>query len=109
MTSAARLDRRITLRRKAVTNTGLGMTEAWADLATIWASRKDVSDGEKIAAGGVMGTITARFVVRSSNLTRGLTPKDALIEGGKTFQITGIKEMGRRDFLEITAEARADL
>ena len=38
-----------------------------------------------------------------------LTAKDALIEGGKTFQITGIKELGRRDFLEITAEARADL
>lgn len=35
LTSAARLDRRITLRRKTVTNTGLGMTEAWADLVTI--------------------------------------------------------------------------
>ena len=109
MIGAGQLDRRITLRRKTVTNTGLGMTEAWADLATIWASRKDVSDGEKIAAGGVMATLAARFVVRSSTLTRGLTAKDALIEGGKTFQITGIKELGRRDFLEITAEARADL
>ena len=76
---------------------------------TIWASRKDVSDGEKMAAGGVMATLAARFVVRSSELTRGLTPKDALIEGGKTFQIMGIKELDRRGFLEISAEARADL
>ena len=39
MIGAGQLDRRITLRRKTVTNTGLGMTEAWADLSTIWASR----------------------------------------------------------------------
>lgn len=107
--NAGDLDRRITLRRKTETNTGLGVTMTWADLGTVWASRKDVSDGEKMAAGGVMATLAARFVVRSSTLTRGLTPKDALIEGGKTFQIMGVKEMGRRDFLEITAEARADL
>lgn len=109
MIGAGKLDRRITLQRKAVTNTGLGVTEAWANLGTIWASRKDVSDGEKMAAGGVMATLAARFVVRSSDLTRGLTPKDALIDGGKTFQIAGIKELDRRGFLEITAEARADL
>lgn len=109
MIGAGRLDRRITLRRKVVTNTGLGLTEAWADVATIWASRKDVSDGEKMANGGVMATVAARFIVRSSDMTRGLTAKDLLLEGGKTFQISGIKELDRRGFLEITAEARADL
>lgn len=109
MINAGTLDRRITLRRKTDTNTGLGVTEAWVDLGTIWAGRKDVSDGEKMAAGGVMATLAARFVVRSSELTRGLTPKDAMIEGGKTFQIMGIKELDRRGFLEISAEARADL
>ena len=106
---AGSLDRRITLRRKTVTNTGLGTTEAWADLGTIWAGRRDVSDGEKAAAGTMQSIVAARFVVRSSSLTRTLTPKDALIEGGRTFEITGIKELGRRDFLEITAEARTDL
>ena len=87
------LDRQITLRRKTVSNTGLGLTEAWANLGVTWSSRKDVSDAEKIAAGGVMATLAARFVVRSSTLTRGLTAKDALIEGGKTFQVMGIKEL----------------
>lgn len=106
---AGSLDRRITLRRKTVTNTGLGMIEAWADLGKVWASRKDISDGEKAAAGTMQSTVAARFVVRSSEMTRGLTPKDKLIEGGRTFEITGIKELGRRDFLEITAEARLDL
>lgn len=109
MIGAGSLDRRITLRRKTVTNTGLGMTEAWADLGTVWASRKDVSDGEKAAAGKLQSTVAARFIIRSSDLARGLTPKDALVEGGRLFEITGIKELGRRDFLEITAEARLDL
>lgn len=109
MTGAGKLDRRITLHRYVATNTALGVTEAWADLGTIWASRKDVSDGEKMAAGGVMATVAARFVVRSSDLTRGLTAKDALTEGGRAFQIAGIKELDRRGFLEITAETRADL
>lgn len=107
--NAGRLDRRITLRRKVDTNTALGVTEAWSDLATIWAGRKDVSDGEKTAAGMVMASIVSRFVVRSSELTRGLTAKDQLIEGGKTFRVIGIKELDRRGYLEITAEARADL
>lgn len=81
---------------------------AWASLGTIWASRKDVSDGEKMAAGDVMATIAARFVVRSSEMTRGLTAQDRLTEGGKVFHIAGIKELDRRGYLEITAEARAD-
>ncbi len=108
MIGAGQLDRRITLRRKTVTNTGLGMTEAWADLGKVWASRKDVSDGEKAAAGKLQAVVVSRFVVRSSSLTRTLTPKDELICGALTFRITGIKELGRRDFLEITAEAGTD-
>lgn len=106
--SAGALDRRITIRRGTVTNTGLGTTTVWADQVTLWASRKDISDGERAAAGMVQGTVVSRFVVRSSSVSRGIKPKDRLIEGGLTYEITGIKEIGRRDRLEITAEARMD-
>lgn len=106
--TAGKLDRRVTFERVTETNTGLGLTTAWAGLGTVWASRKDISDGEKMAAGGVMATVAARFVVRSSVMTRGLLAQDRLTEGGRVFQITGIKEMDRRGYLEITAEARAD-
>lgn len=106
--SAGALDRRITLSRETVTNTGLGPTRTWTVLTTLWASRKDVSDGEKATAGTVQSTVVSRFVVRSSIASRGLLPKDRLAEGGLTFEITGIKEVGRRDRLEITAQARRD-
>ena len=105
---AGDLDRRITIRRKTVMNGPLGATEAWAPLGTIWAARRDVSDGEKAAAGTVMSTLAARYTVRSSEMARGIRPADTISEGRLTFDIVGIKEVGRRDYLEITAQARLD-
>lgn len=108
MIGAGHLDRRVTLATVAATNTGTGYTETATTLGKVWASRKDVSDAEKAAAGTVEGTVRARFIVRSSSLTRGLKPKDRLTEGGLVFEIVGVKQVGRRDMLEITAEARLD-
>jgi head-tail adaptor len=102
------MDRRLTLSRVDEVNTSLGVTKGPVVIGTVWGSRRDVSDGEKIAAGAVMSQITARFEVRSSPLTRGLKAKDQLAEGGLVFEIDGIKELGRRDRLEITATARVD-
>lgn len=105
---AGSLDRRVTVTQIGATNTGTGWTETTATLGNFWASRRDVSDGEKAAAGTIIGTLVSRFVVRSSTLTRQIKPKDRLTEGGLAFEIVGIKEVGRREFLEITAEARRD-
>lgn len=105
---AGNLDRRITVERKTVSNTPLGATETWVKLATIWASRKDVSDGEKATSGTDISTVASRFVVRSTPDTRAFRPADRLIEGRLTFEIVGIKELGRADWLEITAQARLD-
>ncbi len=106
--TAGALDRRITIRRATTTNGPLGTTETWVDLGTVWAARKDVSDGEKAAAGTVMSTLAARFTVRSNAITRGVRPSDVIVEGRLQFEIVGIKELGRRDYLEITAQARLD-
>ena len=106
--SSGALDRRITFERETPTNTGTGVTRDWSELITVWASRKDISDAERAASGQVQGSIISRFVVRWSPSTAGLKPKDRLIEGGLIFEVRGIKEIGRRDRLEITAEAGLD-
>jgi len=107
--SAGKLDRRLQIRRYATIDDGLQMVEAWADHgAPIWASRKDVSDGERAVAGWLEATSVARFIVRSSSFTRGLTPKDRLKTEDRDYDIQGIKELGRRDWLEITAIAQVD-
>ena len=103
------LDRSVQFQRAAKIDDGLQVVDVWASHGLPEpAARKDVSDGERAAAGWVEATQVSRFTVRSSDFTRALTPKDRLTCDGLTFDIQGIKEIGRRD-LEITAIARADL
>ncbi|MFE3839416.1 phage head closure protein [Pseudogemmobacter sonorensis] len=101
-------NRRIRFQRASLVDDGLQSVEIWVDHGTPkWAARKDVSDAERAAAGWIEATVVSRFTVRSSEFTRGLTAKDRLTCSGLTFDIQGIKEVGRSG-LEITATARAD-
>ena len=103
------LNRRVQFRRASLSDDGFQQAETWADHGErIPADKTDVSDGERWRAGEGGASITTRFVVRSSTFTRDLTPKDRLICEGREYDISGIKEIGRRDRLEITASARVD-
>ncbi|MFC3059511.1 head-tail adaptor protein [Paenirhodobacter populi] len=106
--TAGALDRRITIERDAGENTPSGWKPDWQPIGRIWAGRSDISDAEKAAAGTVQGTVVSRFVVRSTTLSRDIKPKDRFVTEGLTFSIVGVKQRGRRDYLEITAEARLD-
>lgn len=103
------MDRRLQFRRVTQTNTSLGISDVWADYGTpVWASRKDIRDSERAAAGGIYAEVAARFTIRSSDFSRGITPKDEMTSDGRLWRIIGIKELGRRDYLELTAVARLD-
>ncbi len=111
MMEAGDLDRRITFQRAAETSNELNEPiETWTDLVTVWARRRDASDGEKVGAGQVGSTLMSRFVVRSSEITRDVIPTDRIQHDGRLWNIQGIKEVdaGRRRFLEITAIMDAD-
>lgn len=109
MSGAGDLDRRVQFRRATLVDDGFQQVETWGNHGNpVWASKTDVSDGERWRAGEVGASITTRFVVRSSTFTRDLTPKDRLICDGPEYDISGIKEIGRRDRLEITASVRVD-
>lgn len=106
---AGPLDRRIQFQRATLTDDGLSKVETWADHGSpVWASKSDISDGERWRAGEVAAHVTTRFRVRWSQFTAAITPKDRLTCSGRKYDITGIKEIGRRESLEITAAARAD-
>ena len=103
---AGNLDRRVQIRRATLVDDGFQQVEQFTDHGDpIWASKTDVSDGERMSAGAVSASLTARFVVRSSAFTRDLTAKDTLTYKGVTFAIFGIKELGRNNRIEITAGA----
>ena len=105
-----RLDRKITLQRRASTQDAAGAPVLiWRTIAIVWASKRDVSDGERIAAAEVSATITTRFQIRFDRDWSDLNPKDRVVFDGRAYDIWGIKEIGRREGLEITATARADL
>jgi SPP1 family predicted phage head-tail adaptor len=113
--AAQQLDRRIVLQRFAVVgkNEFNEDIEDWAELATVWARRRDASDSQKIefmAAGQTGSFIVSRFTIRSSLVTRSVTPVDRIIHDGKVWDIKGVKEAdeGRHRFLEITASRDAD-
>jgi SPP1 family predicted phage head-tail adaptor len=104
-----KLDRRIQFQRYTFADDGFTSTPTWANHGgKVWSSKTDVSDGEKLRADQVAANLTARFVVRHSSFTAGLTAKDRITYKGEVFEIYGIKEIGRSEGYEITAGAEVD-
>jgi SPP1 family predicted phage head-tail adaptor len=84
------------------------MILTWATLATVWASRQDIRDSERVAAQEVGADITTRFQIRYSSEVAGVNPKDRINFDGSIYEIVAVKEIGRREGLELTAAARTD-
>lgn len=106
---AGKLDRKIVIQR--FTSTLDSYNEpvlSWSTLATRSASYEPISDGERFRAGETAATASARFVIRYSSAVSTLNPKDRLTFDGDTWQILHVKEIGRREGIEITVSGRAD-
>lgn len=104
------MDHRITIQRATLTaNEYNEPIESWSDYITVWAKRIDVSAGEAIRAAAVSASISAHFVIRYSPESATITPKDRVyLEGGDTYDITGVRELERNKTLELHVVARAD-
>ncbi|MBL3571793.1 hypothetical protein BV509_12280 [Rhodovulum sulfidophilum] len=97
---SARLDRRVTFERQGAGRNALNEpTGDWAEIATLWAARTDLSDTERAAAGQIGAVRAARFTLRRSALAEGpaltLGPADRLWAEGLIWNITGVTERGR--------------
>lgn len=106
---AGKLDRRIRLERATESRDAFNNAiKDWSTLATVWASKQDVRDSERLAAQEVGAEITTRFQIRWSSEVADISPLDRLVYEGKTYDIAAVKEIGRREGLEVTAAARAE-
>lgn len=106
---AVKLDRRIVLQRKSIVRGEANApVDSWATLATVWASKRDASDVERLRAAEVGGALTTRFEIRWSTDVADLGTDDRLIFDGRTYNIEGVREIGRHDGLEINATARQE-
>lgn len=109
MIGAGDLNRRITIsRRVSGTNAFNEPLDTWSPVSTVWAAVTPVSDGERMRAGETLAQKSSRFVVRYSKAMASVGPLDRIIFDRATYDIQGVKETSRREFLEITATARAE-
>ncbi len=111
--SAGTLDRKITIQRSTETfNEFNEPVVVWTDFYAPRAARRDVSDGEKFAAGQVGSHRMTRFVIRSSSEADTVTPVDRISYEGAIWNIHGVKEADQGDmrgrYLEITAVRNTD-
>jgi SPP1 family predicted phage head-tail adaptor len=109
---AGSLDRRITLRSADRPISGRDEFNApiyaLAPSITVWAEFKPVSDREKMAASEIVADLSARFRIRWASQVAAISPSWWIEFGDRTYNIVGVKEIGRRVGLEITASARAE-
>ncbi|MEW9838233.1 phage head closure protein [Mesorhizobium marinum] len=111
MAGAGALDRRIVIERATVTYNAFNEpVQTWATHATVSAERKDVSDGERLAAGQVGSSLHTRFKIRANPTSKGFKPTDRVSYDGAIWSIFGIKETseGRNRYLELTCAKDAD-
>lgn len=107
---AGPLDRRVKLERYGETRDEWNNPiEGWTTLSKVWASKHDVSDTERLRGAEVGSTLTTRFVIRWIKKVADFNTKDRLTCEGLVYGVVGVKEIGRREGIEITAAARSDL
>jgi len=98
-------NRRISILRAVIEENDAGeeIASRWSEWLTVWASYHPVSDAEKVRAAAVERRTDARFVIRWFPARVEISGEHHLRFDGHDWQIVGIKEVGLREELEITA------
>lgn len=115
MPSIGDLDLKVTFRRPALSENELGelVADGWEVIARVMAQRTPVRDTERNDGRQVQREISDRFVTHwSSKLAAlDLTEQLVVVQDGITtvFDLVGRKPLGRREWLEWSANARPQM
>lgn len=103
---AGALDRRLEVLRAGPVDDGFSTAPGPPiTIGTVWAAKHEISDGERFRNGTTEAGISTRFHLRWSAFAAAIVTSDTLRCEGRLYGIVGIKEIGRREGLEITAQA----
>lgn len=105
---AGKLDRRLTLQQKSVSQSALGdLVETWSTVATVWA-RKLSSKGREFYSGGVpLGVDDAGFQIRYSVAASGIDQTWRVQFEGHSYDVYSVDEVGRKGYLTVMAKRGA--
>ncbi|MFK4256452.1 phage head closure protein [Agrobacterium tumefaciens] len=102
MLNIGNMDRRITIERKTESTKPSGdVSNGWTPVATVWAEVLQQSASEFFTGYGEAETGTLIFRVR---FRPGITTADRVTYHGVAYGLKEIKEIGRRDALELRGE-----
>jgi SPP1 family predicted phage head-tail adaptor len=103
---AGRLDRSIELQSLSTTNNSFGEpVETWTTIATVAAAVTPNRGNERFTAQQVVGHAVVTFKIRYRT---GLTVLNRIRYQGRQWDIHDVREVGRREGLEIDASARSE-
>lgn len=106
---AGQLDRRITIQRKSLTQSGSGEeVVTWTDVATVWAQKIENRGDERFAAKQYVGHAIRTFRFRWSSTVSEISTQHRILFDGRAFDITDVREIGRREGIEIDCYAPSE-
>lgn len=111
MMKAASLDRRVTVQiRTRVQSAASGEeTEVWADLFTVWMSKREMRTTERWMADQEVAEVDSSFRARWSPALLEVRPDThRLVHRGRVFDIHGVIDLGRLDGVEFSCKARGE-
>lgn len=104
-------DRRIKIERRTYTTDSFGgEVITWVEVGNGWSvSSLPVKDSEAFRNSEATATITHRFqMLWSATAWAQIDPRCRITFDGRLYDIVVVKEIGRRDGIEISATARAE-
>lgn len=94
------LDTRVTLQQPTTTvNEWAEEEQSHADVCTVWADRQVEAGGERIRAGRTEAEQAGVYTIRFRS---GIGQDWRLVDGATTWEVAGVREIGRRQYTEIT-------
>ena len=102
--NAGIMDRRITVQTyTTATDDWNHPVKTWADFATVWASKTDKRESEVNEQNQTVALTRTVWTIR---YLAGIDTTARIQYDGSTYDIRGIKELGRREGMQITTELR---
>ncbi|MDA3834271.1 MAG: phage head closure protein [Spirochaetales bacterium] len=102
------MDRIVTLKSKTTTENEFGEEIViWADIAEVWSERLELRGDERYQSMQTVGSIQCLYRIRYRD---DVSTLDMLIDSNdnKEYDIHYVKQLGRRDGLELTVGTRSE-